>query len=67
MKNRLVAIAALMFCCLLILPASSLALEVGDQAPTFAALSNQGELSLEDYAGEKHVVLALYFAAFSPV
>ncbi len=67
MTIRLTTIAALIFCCLLIIPASSIALEVGDQAPSFTALSNQGELSLDDYAGEKHVVLALYFAAFSPV
>jgi len=49
------------------MPASSFALSVGDQAPAFTTPSSQGEISLADYAGEKHVVLALYFAVFSSV
>ncbi len=45
----------------------SFALEEGETAPTFTADSTQGEISLAQYAGEKHVVLALYFAVFTPV
>lgn len=67
MKKRRFAVVALAIHFLLFFSVTGHALEVGDQAPPFTALSNQGELSLADYAGKKHVVLALYFAAFSPV
>jgi hypothetical protein len=48
-------------------PPPTLALEVGDQAPTFSGQSTQGDIHLVDYAGKKNVVLALYFAIFTPV
>ena len=48
-------------------PGVSMALEVGDKAPAFSANSTQGRIQLSDYIGKKHVVLALYFAAFTPV
>lgn len=67
MKYLLRNIIVTAFISLLLAPASSLALEVGDEAPAFTAQSNQGEISLADYKGSKHIVLALYFAAFSPV
>lgn len=67
MKIQHIAIILLTIFCLLIFSAAGHTLEVGDQAPPFTARSNQGELSLADYAGKQHVVLALYFAAFSPV
>lgn len=57
------ALAALMFAT----PFLVSALEVGDKAPTFSAVSTGGEISLADYAGRQHVVLALYFAVFTPV
>jgi len=48
-------------------PKLTAALEVGDPAPLFEATSNKGPVSLLDYRGQKHVVLALYFADYSPV
>ena len=43
-----------------------LALSVGDQAPAFTAQSNQGEVSLADHLGNKNVILAFYYAIFTP-
>lgn len=48
-------------------PAASPALDVGDQAPLFTGNSTQGTIALADYQGKKNVVLALYFAVFTPV
>jgi hypothetical protein len=42
-------------------------LQVGDRAPDFAAESTKGKVSLSQYRGEEHVVLAFYFADFTPV
>lgn len=67
MRNLIRKIVVSSFISLLLLPASSFALDVGDEAPAFTAQSNQGEISLADYGGKKHVVLALYFAVFSSV
>jgi ABC-type multidrug transport system permease subunit len=53
--------------CLFLMPATSFALSVGDKAPAFATPSSQGGISLADYRGKKHVVLALYFAIFTSV
>lgn len=54
-------------CMLLTAPAASLALEIGDKAPPFVGNATQGKIQLTDYLGKKNVVLALYFAAFTPV
>lgn len=43
------------------------ALEVGEKAPQFEARSTQGTIRLADYLGKKDVVLAFYFADFTPV
>lgn len=43
------------------------ALQVGNRAPLFEALSTHGTIKLQDYQGRKHVVLAFYFADFTPV
>jgi len=43
-----------------------LALSVGDRAPAFTTQSNQGEVSLADYLGEKNVILTFYFAIYTP-
>ena len=51
----------------LILPSMAHALGVGDKAPLFTAESTQGTISLESYLGQKHVVLAFYYADFTPV
>jgi peroxiredoxin len=43
------------------------ALNTGDKAPLFDAESSQGTVSLESFGGKKNVILAFYFADFSPV
>ena len=48
-------------------PVFAAALEVGDEAPLFEAASDQGPINLIDYRGRKNVVLAFYFADFTPV
>ncbi len=45
----------------------SFGLEVSDKAPLFTGISTEGKVQLMDYLGKKNVVLALYFAVFSPV
>ncbi len=52
---------------LLLAPAAAFGIDVGDKAPRFAGNSTQGTVQLTDYLGKKHVVLALYFAVFTPV
>jgi len=51
---------------LLVVPALSDALNVGDKAPPFDAESTQGTISLRSYLGQKYVVLAFYHADFTP-
>ena len=48
-------------------PVMSHALTVGDTAPLFDAESTEGKISLQSYRGKKNVVLAFYFADFTPV
>jgi hypothetical protein len=67
MKKNLIRFCLTLILCLFLMPASSFALSVGDRAPAFTTPSSQGEISLADYAGKKHVVLALYFAIFTSV
>lgn len=38
----------------------------GDPAPPFEAPSTVGQIRLTDFQGKKHVVLAFYFADFTP-
>jgi hypothetical protein len=52
---------------LLWIPAASFGLDVGDKAPLFGGNSTQGKIQLTDLLGKKNVVLALYFAVFTPV
>jgi len=40
---------------------------IGQPAPDFTAESSEGTLTLSDYQGKKNVVLAFYFADFTPV
>lgn len=42
------------------------AADIGDTAADFTAQSTMGEITLSGYAG-KNVVLAFYYAAFTPV
>ena len=52
---------------LMLIPAISFALDVGDKAPLFRGNSTEGNIQLSEYVGKKNVVLALYFAVFTPV
>jgi hypothetical protein len=67
MKRKWSTTVLLAAICLACLPAHSLALDVGNTAPVFSGRSTQGDIHLADYAGNKNVVLALYFAIFTPV
>ena len=64
MKKFLVALFA---CFLALVPLLANALEVGDEAPQFEAVSDKGPINLMDYRGKKNVVLAFYFADYTPV
>ncbi len=64
MKNYLLAVPVAL---LLLIPGMAAALDVGDKAPGFTAVSQQGPISLQQYLGLKNVVLAFYFADYSPV
>ena len=64
MKKYLVALFAFF---LTLVPLSANALEVGDEAPQFEAFSDKGPINLMDYQGKKNVVLAFYFADYTPV
>jgi len=64
MKKLLVALLA---CRLALVPVLANALEVGDEAPQFEAVSDKGPINLMDYRGKKNVVLAFYFADYTPV
>jgi len=64
MKKILVALFAGLFT---LVPVLAAALEVGDEAPLFEAVSDKGPVNLVDYRGQKNVVLAFYFEDFSPV
>ncbi len=50
-----------------VIPSIAHALNVGDKAPQFDAESTEGTISLQNYLGQKHVILAFYFADFTPV
>ena len=67
MKKKLTKLPFILIFCLFLVPAPLFALSVGDKAPAFTTPSSQGEISLADYGGKKHVVLALYFAVFTSV
>jgi len=60
-------LAALLAGLLTLVPVLAAALEVGDEAPLFEAVSDKGPVNLVDYRGQKNVVLAFYFEDFSPV
>ena len=63
MRRKLVFVMA---AALILVASPVLALSVGDQAPAFTAQTNQGEVSLDDYLGEKNVILTFYFAIYTP-
>jgi peroxiredoxin Q/BCP len=67
MKRQHVLGMILILLLTLTVPLTTFALEVGDKAPLFKGTSTQGDIRLTDYLGKKNVVLALYFAVFTPV
>lgn len=67
MKRFITVFISLVFFGLLTLPVISFGLEVGDKAPSFTGNSNQGQITLDDFIGKENVVLAFYYAAFTPV
>ena len=67
MKKILAPFSLFLILSLLLVPTQLFALGLGDKAPAFTTPSSQGEISLADYEGKKHVVLALYFAVFTSV
>jgi hypothetical protein len=52
---------------LLSTPKISFDLNVGDKAPLFEAESTMGTISLKSYVGNSNVILAFYYADFTPV
>lgn len=46
---------------------SAQALEIGQSVPLFSAESTQGTIHISDLLGEKNLVLAFYYADFTPV
>ena len=64
MKRIIVALLAGL---LTLVPVLAAALEVGEEAPLFEAVSDKGPFNLIDYRGQKNVVLAFYFSDFTPV
>jgi peroxiredoxin len=54
-------------CCSILFAANSFALEVGDKAPEFTAISTAGEITLSEIIKQGPVVLAFYYADFTPV
>jgi peroxiredoxin len=63
---RLFPMAFLIFI-LFIAPSMTFALSVGDKAPGFEAPSTHGNVILAEYKEKKNVVLAIYYADFTPV
>lgn len=47
--------------------ASACALDVGQKAPLFQTETTQGNINLTDILKSKPVILAFYYAAFTPV
>lgn len=48
-------------------PVKAFGMVAGDKAPAFTGESTQGTIRLSDFTGKKNVILALYFAIFTPV
>jgi peroxiredoxin Q/BCP len=43
------------------------ALEIGQSVPLFRAESTSGPIVMSELLGERHIVLAFYYADFTPV
>jgi peroxiredoxin len=62
--KRLIRAGSVLFATLLATNAS--ALQVGDKAPDFTARSTKGSIRLSQILDQRSVVLALYYADFTP-
>jgi len=51
----------------LLFAANACALQIGDQAPDFTAQATTGEITLSEILKNGPVVLAFYYADFTPV
>ena len=60
-------LAMIIVASLFLTPVPSFGIEVGDKAPAFSGESTHGTIHLADFAGKQNVILALYFAIFTPV
>ena len=60
-------VLAVILIVLIAVPSFSHALIAGDKAPGFEAPSTHGNVILSEFEGKQHVVLALYYADFTPV
>ena len=49
-----------------LLASKAAALQIGDPAPDFTAISAEGEITLSKFLEKGLVVLALYYADFTP-
>lgn len=67
METRMRMSISSLFMALLAAAIPAYALDIGDVAPNFTAESTRGKVSLSDYRGKSHVVLAFYYADFTPV
>lgn len=67
MRRRSIVSALMMLLLVMGAPFAAVAVEVGENAPPFEGASTMGDIRLADYIGKQHVVLALYFAVFTPV
>ncbi|MBC8412646.1 MAG: redoxin domain-containing protein [Nitrospira sp.] len=64
MKKLLMFIVMAIF---LLVSSASYALKVGDKAPGFEVPSTHGNIILSEFEGKKNIVLAIYYADFTPV
>ena len=63
--RRLVSI--MVFAVFAAAPSIAPALSVGDKAPLLEAPSTYGNVILKEFLGKQNVVLAIYYADFTPV
>jgi peroxiredoxin len=49
-----------------LLASNAAALQIGDLAPDFTAISTEGEITLSKFLEKGPVILALYYADFTP-
>ncbi len=62
-----ITLAMIILAGLFFTPATSFGIGIGDKAPAFSGESTHGAIHSADFAGKQNVILALYFAIFTPV